>query len=125
MKVSSERGNDTRVQTGFQLNFIVVCVVCRCRDSQFQDEDDFGAVLVHVVQRDDVGVQDLLQDAHLPLHLLPSHASPAGPALPLLDELGCVLEARALLFAPFDDGKLPAADIKEGGRCGPFLSVTD
>lgn len=98
------------------MNFLVVCVVCRWRDSQFQDEDDVGAVLVHVVQRHDVGVQDLLQDAHLPLHLLPSHASPAGPALPLLDELGCVFKARALLFAPFDDGKLPAADTKEVGR---------
>lgn len=97
---------------------------CRRCDSQFQDEDDVGTGLVHVVQRDDVGVQDLLQDAHLPLHLLPSHASPAGPALPLLDELGCVLETRALLFAPLDNGKLPAVDTKEEGSCWPFLSVT-
>lgn len=76
------------------------------------------------MQCHDVGVQDLLQDAHLPLHLLPSHASPAGPALPLLDELGRVLEARALLFALLDDGKLPAVDTKEGGSCWPFLRVT-
>lgn len=117
-------GNDSRVQTGFQLNFVVVCVSCGWRDSQFQDEDDVSAVLVHVVQRHDVGVQDLLQDAHLPFHLLPSHSSPAGPALPLLDELGCVFEAAALLFAALDDGKLPAADTKEGGRCGPFVSLT-
>lgn len=62
------------------------------------------------MQGHDVGVLDLLQDVHLPLDLLSFHAAPACPALPLLDELGGVFDARASVLAAFDDGKLPAAD---------------
>lgn len=56
--------------------------------SQLQDEHHIGAVLVDVVQHDDVGVLDLLQDLHLPLNLLPPHPPRARQALPLFDELG-------------------------------------
>lgn len=74
--------------------------------SQLKDEHHVGAVLEDIVQRDDVGVQHLPQDAHLPLDLLPAHTAPAGLALPLLDELGCVLQPGALLPALLHDGKL-------------------
>lgn len=76
--------------------------------SQLEDEHHVGAVLIDVVQRDDVGVQHLPQDAHLPLDFLPAHAPTAGPALPLLDELGGVLQPRAPLPALLHDGKLAA-----------------
>lgn len=76
--------------------------------SQLQDEHHVGAVLKDVMQRDDVGMQHLPQDAHLPLDVLPAHAPPAGPALPLLDELGCVLQPSALLPALLHNGKLAA-----------------
>lgn len=65
------------------------------------------------MQRNNVGVLDLLQDVHFPLDLLSSHTTSAGPTLPLLDELGCVFDARALLYAAFDNRKLPTADTKE------------
>lgn len=77
--------------------------------SQLKDEHHVGAVLIDVVQRDDVGVQHLPQDAHLPLDFLPAHAPTAGPALPLLNELGCILQPRALLPALLHDGKLATA----------------
>lgn len=89
-------------------------VVVWCSDSQFEDEHHICAVLVHVVQRDDVGVRDLLQDVHLPLDLLSPHATPAGPTLPLLDELGCIFDACTLVYTAFDDRKLPTAETKEG-----------
>lgn len=76
--------------------------------SQLQDEHHVGAVLEDVVQRDDVGMQHLPQDAHLPLDLLPAHTPPADPALPLLNELGCILQPGALLPALLHNGKLAA-----------------
>lgn len=76
--------------------------------SQLQNEHHVGAVLIDVVQHDDVGVLDLLQDLHLPLDLLPPHPPRAGQALPLFDELGGKLQASALLPALLHDGKLPA-----------------
>lgn len=82
------------------------------RDSQLEDENDIGSVFKHVVQGHDVGVLDLLQDVHLPLDLLPLHAASAGPALPLLDELGGVFDAHDLVLAAFDDGKLAAVEEK-------------
>ena len=78
------------------------------RDSQLQDEHHIRPVLVDVVQRDDVGMLNLLQDVDLPLDLLPPHSSRARHALTLLDELGGKFQTRALLSALFDDGKLPA-----------------
>lgn len=59
--------------------------------SQLQDEHHISAVLVDVVQRDNVGMLDLLQDVHLPLDLFPSHPPRAGQALALLDKLGSKL----------------------------------
>lgn len=79
-------------------------------DSQLEDENDVGSVFKHVVQGHDVGVLDLLQDVHLPLDLLSFHAASAGPALPLLDELGGVFDAHRLVLAAFDDGKLAAVE---------------
>lgn len=55
---------------------------------------------------------DLLQDLHLPLDLLSFHTASAGPALPLLDELGGVFDARASVLTAFDDCKLPAGESK-------------
>lgn len=81
--------------------------------SQLEDEHHVGAVLIDVVQRDDVGVQHLPQDAHLPLDLLPAHTPTAGPALPLLDELGGILQPRALLPALLHDGKLAAVGTRD------------
>lgn len=71
------------------------------------------------MQGHDVGVLDLLQDVHLPLDLLSLHAAAAGPALPLLDELGGVFDACAFVRAAFDDRKLPAADTNGEGDGGP------
>lgn len=76
--------------------------------SQLEDEHHVSAVLEDIVQRDDVGMQHLPQDAHLPPDLLPAHTPPAGLSLPLLDELGCVLQPRALLSALLHDGELAA-----------------
>lgn len=59
--------------------------------SQLQDEHHVCAVLVDVVQHDDVWVLDLLQDVHLSLDLLSPHPPRAGQALALLDELGSKL----------------------------------
>lgn len=88
---------------------------CCVRHSQLQDKHHVGPVLVDVVQRDDVGLLNLLQDVHLPLDLLPPHPSRAGHALPLLDELGGERQPRALLSALFHDGKLPA-DTQRGAE---------
>lgn len=65
------------------------------------------------MQRYDVGVLELLQDAHFPHNFLSSHTSPAGMTQALLNELGCVLSACALLCAALDNGKLPTVDTKE------------
>lgn len=78
--------------------------------SQLQDEDDLGLVLEHLVERDDVGVLDLLQDADLALDVLPGHASSAGLAAPLLDELGRVLHGRRPVPTPSDHSKLTAEE---------------
>lgn len=43
--------------------------------SQLQDEHHISAVLIDVMQRDDVGMLNLLQDVHLPLYFLPAHPS--------------------------------------------------
>lgn len=75
---------------------------------QLQDQDHVGLVLEDVVQGDDVAVLDLSQDVHLALDLLAAHPPPAGGEPPLLDELGGVFNARALLLTLADDRKLPA-----------------
>lgn len=97
------------------------CICVSVRHSQLQDEHHVGPVLVHVVQRDDVGVLNLLQDVHLPLYLLPPHPSRAGHALPLLDELGSKRQARALLSALLHDGKLPAGTQRWRGRASGLM----
>lgn len=81
-------------------------------NSQFQYENDVGAVLIDVVQRDDVGMPGLPQDSHLPLDLLPPHPAQARRPLALLHEFGGKLEPRALLPALLHDGELPAAKHK-------------
>lgn len=82
---------------------------------QLQDEDDLGLVLKDLVQGDDVGMMDLLQDVHLALNILPGDAAATGLAAPLLDELGGVLDARASVSASSDHSKLTAGG---GGRRG-------
>lgn len=90
---------------------------------QLQDEHHVRLVLEHIVQRDDVGVADLAQDAHLALDLLPAHTAPAGRQAPLLDELGRVFNARALLLALAHDGKLAAAGEGTAERRRPSHSA--
>lgn len=75
---------------------------------QLQDQDHVRLVLEDVVQRDDVAVLDLPQDVDLALDLLAAHPAPTGRQAALLDELGGVLDARALLLALADDGELSA-----------------
>lgn len=60
------------------------------------------------MQRDDVGVLDLFQDADLPLDVFAAHATPAGLGPPLLDKLGSILQAGTLLAAFLHHCKLPA-----------------
>lgn len=83
--------------------------------SQLQDENHIGAVLVGVVERHNVGVPDLPQDVHLALDLLPPHASRAGCALALLDELGGKLATGAPLPTSLHDGELSTETGIEGG----------
>lgn len=79
---------------------------------QLQDQDDVGLVFEDVVQRDDVAVLDLAENVDLTLNLFAADPPPAGRQPPLLDELGSVLDPRALLLTLPDDCKLTAA----GGR---------
>lgn len=76
---------------------------------QLQDQDDVGLVFKDVVQRDDVAVLDLTENVDLALNLFAADPPPAGRQPPLLDELGSVLNPRALLLALPDDCKLTAA----------------
>lgn len=82
---------------------------------QLQDQDHVGLVLEDVVQGDDVAVLDLPQDVHLALDLVAAHAPPAGGEPPLLDELGCVFHARALLLTLTHNCKLPTVWGEGGG----------
>lgn len=84
--------------------------------SQLQDEDDLRLVLKDLVQGDDVGVVDLLQDVHLALDVLPGHAAATRLAAPLLDELGGELHARASVPASSDHSKLTAGRRRRRGR---------
>jgi hypothetical protein len=93
----------------------------RGRHSQLQDEDDVGLVLVDFVQGDDIGVLDLLQDADLTLDVLAAHAPPAGLGPSFLDELGCVLEPRALLTASLHHGELSAEKTRGIGTGTPAI----
>ena len=89
------------------------CIVRSCSDSQFEDKHNICAVLVHVMQRYNVGVLELLQDVHFPLNLLSSYTTSADSTLALLDELGCIFNTWALLYAALNNCKLPTADTKE------------
>lgn len=110
-------GDVLRRNTGVTLCcFYSTDIVELCSDSQFEDKHHVCAVLVHIVQRYDVGMLELLQDAHLSLNLLSFHTSSAGPTLALLDELGCKFGACALLCAALDYCKLSTADTKETKR---------
>lgn len=105
----TDQNKDGSIDSGRHLTVSSHVFKSSC-DSQLEDENDVGSVFKHVVQGHDVGVLDLLQDVHLPLDLLSFHAASAGPALPLLDELGGVFDARHLVLAAFDDRKLPAVE---------------
>lgn len=111
--VSRSNAGATRQASVLLTVRILWCVFESCSDSQFQNKHHVCAVLVHIVQCYDVGVLELLQDAHFPLDLLSSYTSSAGPTLALLDELGCIFSACALLYAALDYCKLPTADTKE------------
>jgi len=76
---------------------------------QLQDQDHVGLVLKDVVQGDDVAVLDPPQDVDFALDLLAAHPPPAGRQSALLDELGRVLDTRALFFTLTNDGKLSTA----------------
>lgn len=88
---------------------------------QLQDQDHVGLVLEDVVQGDDVAVLDLPQDVDLALDLLAAHPPPAGGQTPLLDELGRVLAARALLPALTDDGELAAVEKQRRQNLQPHV----
>lgn len=75
--------------------------------SQLQDEHHVSAVLVNVMQRDDVGVLEVLEDVHLSLDLLSPNTSPACPILPLFYELCSIVHTRTLLLTAFHNSKLP------------------
>lgn len=78
--------------------------------SQFHNEDDLGLVLEHVMQSDNVGMFNLLQDANLTVDGLSGHTSAAGLVAPLPDELGCILYSCAFLQTFPDHCKLATAD---------------
>lgn len=80
---------------------------------QLQDQDHVRLVFKDVMQGDDVAVLDLAQDVDLAFDLFAAHSPPAGRQPPLLDKLGCVLDACALLLALTNDGKLSAAERKD------------
>lgn len=67
--------------------------------SQLQDENDLALVFKHIVQSDDIGMLDFLQDADLPLNVLFWYSSPAGFAAPFLDKFGCIFHTSALMTA--------------------------
>ena len=67
---------------------------------QFEDEYDLVVGLKHIVQRDDVGVVEVVEDLDLLQNLLAEQAlatAAVGPALD--DELGRILDAGRLLLA--------------------------
>lgn len=66
---------------------------------QLQDENDLALVFKHIMQSDDIGMLDLLQDAHFPLNVLFGHPTPTRFASALLDELRGILVSGALLAA--------------------------
>ncbi len=65
------------------------------------------------MERDDVGVLDLLQDVHLTLDVLPRHPSSTRLAAPLLDELGGVLHTRTPVPTSSDHSELTASEGKK------------
>lgn len=85
--------------------------------SQLQDENDLALVFKHIVQSDDIGVLDFLQDADLPLDVLFRHSSPTGFAAPLLDKFGCIFHTSALMTALLYYGKLATGKKGQGQEC--------
>lgn len=88
----------------------------RRKHSQLQDQDDLCLVFKDFVQRDDVRVLDLLQDADLALDVLPRHPPSTRFTAPLLDEFGGVLHARAPVPTSSDHSKLTAGEVERRGR---------
>lgn len=77
--------------------------------SQLQDEDHICLVLVDVMQLDDVGVQNLLQNSNLPFDLLTPHSTTAGPTLTFLNEFSSILHTGAFFSAFLHYSKLATA----------------
>lgn len=77
--------------------------------SQLKDEDHISLVLIDVVELDYVGMEDLLQNVHLPFNLLSPHPTTARSALALLDEFGSVFHPCALLPTFLHYSKLATA----------------
>lgn len=80
---------------------------------QLQDQDHIRLVFKDVVQCDDVAVLNLPQDVDFALDFLTAHPSSTGRQPPLLYELGCVLNACALLLTLTNNGKLSAVGRRE------------
>lgn len=78
--------------------------------SQLEDENDLTLVLKHIMQSDDIGMLDLLQDAHFPLNVLLGHPTPTRLASTLLDELCSILISCALLTTFPHHGKLTTGE---------------
>lgn len=97
--------------------FISAILAGKSPYSQLQDEDHICLVLVDVVQLDDVGVQDLLQNGDLTLDLLPAHPAPASPALALLDELGSIFHPCAFLSTLLHYSKLATERTRRQQKC--------
>lgn len=69
------------------------------------------------MERDDVGVLDLLQDVHLALDVFPRHPSSTRLAAPLLDEFGSVLHARTPVPTSSDHSELAANEGRRRRDC--------
>lgn len=93
--------------------------------SQFQDQHNVSFVLVDIMQCDDVGVTNLLENPDFPLNLLSQDSAPAGIALSLFYELGSKLQARALLPTLLYNGELSTETAETEGAAHLLLSVSN
>lgn len=84
--------------------------------SQLEDENDLTLVFKHVMQSDDVGMLDLLQDAHFSLDVLLGHPTPTRLTPTLLDKLRRILVSCTPLAAFPHHGKLTTGEEKISGQ---------
>ena len=66
------------------------------------------------MERDDVGVLDVLQDVHLTLDVFPRHPPATRLAASLLDGFGSVLHTRIPVSTSSDHSKLSTGGEKKG-----------